>query len=568
MDNASILRLRQTQRELNDYLVFYTTVAASYADATVAGNKARKAIRVTQATNRLIGRLIGSGGTNATQREVEQIYGNIDELNIINDQLDSLMKRDAELKKTIGKISKETGLSPDKFSVTSELMRDVVNNTNVDKSKRDLSAGALNKITSFDVDKLMLGGITPTVLGPYASLLIGGAKMLKSTPAKLLGKGLWGLSKLAGKGLWGLGKGMFGGGFSSGASSTVGDVQSPQVDVRTKQGAELAASPLALFFDKIAFKSKWTKDVYKFLKGEKEDKGSWLGSVLKGLGLATLAGLAWEGLKWLSGVGWEGLKWLSGVAWEGLKWLSGITWEGLKWLASATWTGLKWLAGVTWDGLKWLAGVTWTGLKWLAGVTWDGLKWVVKQSWDGLKWLAKQGWEGLKSLSKVNWDGVVKKLGLIAPAASTIAIPTATTLALGIPASVGILKSLPLTSLRYPEISQIQTPLDIQTRGGIRESFKKNQQDFEAYNKSLDGASPTFEGFEEFLRNQNNISTNQLEISKKQTTTLEDIKTFLKKSSENSNKAPVFSMNNSGTSDFLKRLNNTYFNNFNYQSGN
>lgn len=264
MDNASIIRLRQTQAELNAYLLFFTQMMAFYAKNDSVHTLASGAIDTIKSTNRLIGRVIGSGGNYATQREVEQIYANVKYLNAVSDKIEDAVKQDAQLKKVVEKVSKDTGMAPSKFNLTSDMMRDIINSTNTKKTDVSLSSGMLSRIKNFDVDSLMLGGITPTILGPYTSLLVGGAKALKSWPVQGM---LGGLGWLGKKG-YGLGKRMLGGGgsYSPASYPTMPHISNGEIPTNSKQGIEYAASPLALFFDKIAFKSKWTKDVYKFLK--------------------------------------------------------------------------------------------------------------------------------------------------------------------------------------------------------------------------------------------------------------------------------------------------------------
>jgi len=300
-----------------DYLKFFSQMSKLYK----RGDNKKKSLETVEKINQTLVFLshVINGGV-LTKKEISDVFVLIDEINASRDYFISESSKVAALRERMEKISKETGISAEDLNLTQEHIRSGIKQ--VQRSRREGVSSFMKRTApgTLGLGKNILGGLGTALTGPFAPILGMAGTVLKDIWN--VGKGIGGKirehkervigsqMKPVAFGAEHVGFGrenFFGGDFRRrklGYRKSYGKRKSgyrkflgfkiPSRRLLHKREID-SVNSLELFYDKKAYKAKWTKELLDNVKGLVKDSKkssssllSWLGK--GGLIAATAAG--------------------------------------------------------------------------------------------------------------------------------------------------------------------------------------------------------------------------------------------------------------------------------------
>jgi len=304
-DEYNIEFLGVLYRKLSkDYLKFFGQMTKLYK----RGDNKKKSLETIEKINRTLVFLshVINGGI-LTKKEISDVFVLIDEINASRDYFISESSGNVALRERMDKISKETGINAKDLNLTQEHIRSGIKQTQ--KSRREGVSKFMKRTApgTLGLGKNILGGLGTSLTGPFAPILGMAGTALKDIWN--VGKGIGGKirehrERAVGSQLkpasfgaehTGFGGEDFSGGFGNrnlGYRRSYGKRKSrykhslfSRLPFRkpTLRGTVDLTDSLELFYDKKAYKAKWTKELLQRIKdiskGKSKDGGG-LGSLL------------------------------------------------------------------------------------------------------------------------------------------------------------------------------------------------------------------------------------------------------------------------------------------------
>lgn len=264
MNSKSLSALRSIQKQLSeDYLQFFEGLRAAYPPNSDIYRRTDSVISRIKRSLRLFGRMMGAGGTSATQAELNELTKEVDAINKEKDALAKIARKDNELAGKISAVESKTGISEVDLSVSSSALEGAVEDrtSELKRQAKQAKRGSLldqyqRALAGFYV---MRGAFAP-IFGPYAGAVTG---VLQSPiVARTLWEGIKAPFSYA-SGLFGRGGDIssLGGGDDFGLSPTASSTASSRYP-----GGFSISKGLFDFFNKPAFDAKWTKELLEAAK--------------------------------------------------------------------------------------------------------------------------------------------------------------------------------------------------------------------------------------------------------------------------------------------------------------
>lgn len=282
VDLSSMQAFRALRAKLaRDYLIFFRNLEKAYPTGEL-GEETKAASKLVVSTLRLVDRSIASG---VPQKEdVEDIIANVD---VLNAQRDFFVRRAEEsqpLKEEIEKTEEETGISPESLNITKEMIRRGVR-IEKRRARRRAVPFARRMPRTFGLGAELGKGLGVAALGPFYPI----AEMLGGPLREIFGLGRGMLRRREERGLEKLLRptalGYPGEGLRRGAGFGALGVSTPGVP-GISGGSVFGA--FRLFFDKEAYRTKWTKELLQRIKElgrPRERKEGLVGGIAERLGL-------------------------------------------------------------------------------------------------------------------------------------------------------------------------------------------------------------------------------------------------------------------------------------------
>jgi hypothetical protein len=305
MNSKSLSALRSIQKQLSeDYLQFFEGLRAAYPPNSDIYRRTDSVISRIKRALRLFGRMMGAGGTSATQAELNELTKEVDAINKEKDALAKIARKDNELADKISAVESKTGISESDLSVSSSALEGAVEDrtSELKRQAKEAKRGSLldqyqRALAGFYV---MHGTFSP-VLGPYAGAVTG---ILQSP---IVARTLWEGVKAP----FSYVRGMFGGNdissLGGGEDFGISPITSSAAASGYSGGFSISRG-LFDFFNKPAFDAKWTKELLRAVTDKaKSDDSVKVGELTGGLGglvsragggfLTTATSKAWPFLK-------------------------------------------------------------------------------------------------------------------------------------------------------------------------------------------------------------------------------------------------------------------------------
>jgi len=167
MNSVSASAVRGMQERLSsDYLLFFSLLRDSYEHGSPMHRHAENAIQRVQQSLRLIGRLLGAGGTEITPVEVENLESELRSLNQIRDHLSEQMAKDRQLAAQLYAIERQTGVSTGTLQMSADTARRAVDSKKEQQERSRLGAVKFTAVASA-IGHTTIRTMAP-FLGPYA----------------------------------------------------------------------------------------------------------------------------------------------------------------------------------------------------------------------------------------------------------------------------------------------------------------------------------------------------------------------------------------------------------------
>jgi hypothetical protein len=332
LDDSSIETMRVIQARYTTFLPFFRSIVRRYSSNKVL----QDVLKETQSKISTVIRGIGALLTNRiTDKEgVTNIFNLIDEIDDDIKNLSRITKEHEGFQEISSKVQEKTGVSVEELKTASGQLKKAKGRI---KKERGIVKGvgkAIGETPLFGLGKEMVSGVLGAALGPFAGIgaTIGKTalgvgrtihgKMLERQRAKFV-RGVTPMGVEVPKGYIESVRKSMGGGRDigkyvdvrrgilpaekKGMLPRIGKEGMPRIVDGAKAiygrpmgkvSVKNAAEPIFYFFDKLAYKARWTKDVITLLKGRggivsagvRKDSG--LSNILTGLGLGGLLGKA------------------------------------------------------------------------------------------------------------------------------------------------------------------------------------------------------------------------------------------------------------------------------------
>ena len=276
MNSVSASAVRGMQERLSsDYLLFFSLLRDSYEHGSPMHRHAENAIQRVQQSLRLIGRLLGAGGTEITPVEVENLESELRSLNQIRDHLSEQIAKDRQLAAQLYAIERQTGVSTGTLQMSADTARRAVDSKKEQQERSRLGAVKFTAVAS------AIGHTTIRTMAPFLGPYAGPVGAAAAAVSPILG---WGVRR--GFQIGGAIKRKIGGMFGeredeSDYPSRAGGVSGASVmSLSQLRQPSLGFGHIAIdisrglydFFDKKAFDARWTKQLLKSTKGEPEKR--------------------------------------------------------------------------------------------------------------------------------------------------------------------------------------------------------------------------------------------------------------------------------------------------------
>lgn len=268
---------------LRDYLTFFRSLEKTYQIGKFKG-EAKAASNLVVSTIRLVDQGIKSGAPK--KEEVENIIANIDSLNAQKDFFVNAAKEIAPIQKRLVEIEEETGISPKALSITEEIVRRGVK---VEKAgRREARKGAFRRAMprTMALGAELGKGVAAAALGPLYPI----AEMLGVPIKEAFGFGRKAFrrsrERKLGEQLEPMARGYPTEELERGAALRRAGLPVLEVSGVSRRGP--ITIPLREFFDKEAYRAKWTKELLQKIKDLGKVRGRDREGGLSMLGLSGL----------------------------------------------------------------------------------------------------------------------------------------------------------------------------------------------------------------------------------------------------------------------------------------
>ena len=309
-----------------DFVPFFRDLAQELGPDTEVGSQIYQVFEASRAVVRLFGALLGANGRPAVDREITALFDNMDFIKKSIEKFNVWRAKDSVFDGIVSRVERKSGSNLDRLSSHNGVILKNLENLALPKEG---TAEWLKRVApgAYSVGAGVASGALTAALGPFSGIagMVGGgiagiAKDIKEkriakkkmrlaealTTAKefsaesILSK--YGMLRERGRDLRGSIKDSYLGGVSGGIEETRESAplksKSPRISGQSVRSGVSVNTSLFEFFNKDAFRAKWTKDVYRALtsggKGGDVGKSSGLLSSLvaggAGAGMAAKVG--------------------------------------------------------------------------------------------------------------------------------------------------------------------------------------------------------------------------------------------------------------------------------------
>ena len=146
MNSKSLSALRSIQKQLSeDYLQFFEGLRAAYPPNSDIYRRTDSVISRIKRSLRLFGRMMGAGGTSATQVELNELTKEVEAINKEKDALAKIARKDNELAGKISAVESRTGISEVDLSVSSSALEGAVEDrvSEIKRQAKEAKRGSL-----------------------------------------------------------------------------------------------------------------------------------------------------------------------------------------------------------------------------------------------------------------------------------------------------------------------------------------------------------------------------------------------------------------------------------------
>jgi hypothetical protein len=272
-----------------DYLIFFRNLEKAYPVGEL-GEEAKAALKLVISTLRLVERSIASGVPR--KEDVEDIVANVDVLNAQRDFFVQRAEEDRDLKERIEQTEEETGVSPEALGITEKAIR---RGARIERkrARRRASPRARRMPRTRKLGAELGKGLGVAALGPFYPI----AEMLSGPLQDIYGLGRGMLRRREERGL---GESFKPTGYPEEQGMGLGGVLPKVFGYPEERRVGPQAEPLWQFFNKEAYRAKWTKELLQRIKEmgrARREEGGLLGNLAMGIkgalaaiGITTVAG--------------------------------------------------------------------------------------------------------------------------------------------------------------------------------------------------------------------------------------------------------------------------------------
>ena len=303
------------------YMLFLRKLVTYFPENSKMGEEVQGALVLTAGVIYYMDLVAGKKGRSATAKEIDMLFEKLDNWNLQFAWLQNEYIKSEEMRRAVDSTSKATGVNLDKLNELNKVIGTTMGGLGTAGGGKREEWKKMAP-TSYGMASDMGQQLRRGLLGPWS--ILGemawgmGSEYLKSRRTKLATKRLRGFGEQfsdvgippemrdsfsSGRGMGtGVGGALNSGSIGTGFAGLLGNTNEKQ-----------AVFPFTTFFDKYAYRTKWTREVLEALKGKKDGTGTSIGDLISGFksllplltmlgsGLAiVLAGLAGWGVgKWL-----------------------------------------------------------------------------------------------------------------------------------------------------------------------------------------------------------------------------------------------------------------------------
>jgi len=277
-----------------DYLIFFRILEKAYPVGEL-GEEAKAALKLVISTLRLVERSIASGVPR--KEDVEDIVANVDVLNAQRDFFVQRAEEDRDLKERIEQTEEETGVSPEALGITEKAIR---RGARIERkrARRRASPRARGMPRTRKLGAELGKGLGVAALGPFYRI----AEMLSGPLLDIYGLGRGMLRR---RGERRLRESFRPTGYPEEQGMGLGGILPKVFGYPEERRVGPQAEPLWQFFNKEAYRAKWTKELLQRIKelgrvqkekgGLLDDLSAWLLPLVGKAGLfaALAVGVGW-----------------------------------------------------------------------------------------------------------------------------------------------------------------------------------------------------------------------------------------------------------------------------------